>query len=569
MNTSVDIEIPGFGEQKNFISSLRLRRKFLVLVFGIVGFVLPMIYGFVNDFPVPHVQDEFGYVVGADTFANGRLTNPTPAFYEHFESPHLLFAPSYASKYPPMQSLFMVAGQVLFGQPIFGIWLSCGAAAAALFWMLLAWTKPKWAVLGTILMILLIGITSYWAQSYWGGMVAFTGGSLFFGGVRRNFDKLSVGATLLMILGGIILVNSRPFEGFVTMVPALVVLFIYLLKDKENSLSLKLRRVVLPAFCLTAVALSGMLYYNFKITGSALTLPYSIHQSQYHPAALFVFQSPNPEAAKGHPRLRKLYAEISNPPILKDLYSFGFSETIYLRPFYGFVFLFLFVPYFLLSPPLIVFLYFAAVPLAYKDRRLLLIVSSIVFTFACMSLAAFWDLYHYAAPITCCFYVLLVEGFRRLTDLINREGKKSQKNLAYVLIVVLIGSSIAYPQLVEPTFAKGGYSSQIGSSLETLKLDKATTLEIPKRATYFKAAMEKAVETLPGKYIAVVSYASNYSVHDEIVYNKADIENAKLVWAYDLGEEKNAALLDYYNDRKILRVKISGSQIEIIPQPSN
>lgn len=569
MNKSASLDFSDIYEKKSFVSSLYLRKKFLVLCFGIIGFVLPLAYGFVNGFPVPHIQDEFGYVVGADTFANGRLTNPTPAFYEHFESPHILFAPSYASKYPPMQSLFLAAGQILFGQPIFGVWLSCGAAAAALFWMLLAWTESKWAVAGTVLMILLIGITSYWAQSYWGGMAAFTGGSLFFGGVRRLFDKLSIGATLLMVSGGVILVNSRPFEGFVSMVPALVVLFVYLLKDKENALSLKLRRVVLPAFCLTVVALSGMLYYNFRVTGNALTLPYSVHQNQYHPAALFIFQSPNPEAAKGHPRLRKLYAEISNPPVLKEFYSFGFPETIFLRPICGIIFLFLFVPYFLLTPPLIVFLYLAAIPLAFKDRRLLLIVVSIIFTFGCMSIAAFWDLYHYAAPITCCFYILLVEGFRRFTDLVKRDGKKSQKTFAYILIVVLIGAALAYPQLVEPTFANNNYSNQINSSMQTLTLDKPSTSAIPERATFFKVGLEKVIEKLPNKYIALVSYDSGYSVFDEVVYNKADIENSKLIWAYDLGEEKNAALLNYYKSRKVLRVKISGSQIEIIPQPSN
>ena len=569
MNKSLSLEFPITGEQNSVVSFLYLRKKLLVLCFGIVGFVLPMIYGFVNGFPVPHVQDELSYCVGADTFANGRLTNPTPAFYEHFESPHILFVPSYASKYPPMQSLFMAIGQVLFGHPIFGVWLSCGAAAAALFWMLLAWTETKWAVLGTVLMILLIGITSYWAQSYWGGMVAFTGGSLFFGGIRRLFNKLSIVATLVMALGGTILVNSRPFEGFVTMVPALVVLFVYLIKDKENLLVIKLQQVILPAVCLTTIALSGMLYYNFKVTGSLLTLPYSVHQNQYHPAALFVFQSPNLEAAKGHLRLRKLYEEISNPPILKDLYSFGFPETIYLRPLYGFVFLFLFVPYFLLAPPLIVFLYFVSVPLAFKDRHLLLPLVSILFTFGCMSMAAFWDLYHYAAPLTCCFYVLITKGFHCLMDSLDKECKKLQKTFAYVLTIVLIGSSIAYPQLVESTFANDSDPNQISSSIETLKLDEPTTLAIPKRATYFKAEMEKAIEKLPGKYIAVVSYGSDYTVHDEIVYNKADIENAKLIWAYDLGEEKNKVLLSYYNNRKILRIKISGSQIKIKPLDSN
>ena len=80
--------------------------------------------------PRPAIQDEFSYLLASDTFASGRLANPTPALAEHFETLQELIRPVYASKYPPLSGLVMAAAQKLTGQPWVGVWLSMGVLCA-------------------------------------------------------------------------------------------------------------------------------------------------------------------------------------------------------------------------------------------------------------------------------------------------------------------------------------------------------------------------------------------------------------------------------------------------------
>jgi len=160
--------------------------------------------------PTPGIHDEFSYLLLGDTLAHGRLANPTHPMWRSFETFHVLWFPTYASKYPPAQGAVLALGQLL-SHPWIGVLLSAAAMCAAIVWMLQAWMTARWAFLAGALAAMKLCIVCYWMNSYWGGAVAAFAGALVLGALARILRRPTIALSALLGTGIAILASSRPY----------------------------------------------------------------------------------------------------------------------------------------------------------------------------------------------------------------------------------------------------------------------------------------------------------------------------------------------------------------------
>src|SRR5581483_3619013 len=230
--------------------------------------------------PVPFISDEFSYLVAADTFASGRVSNPTHPMWVHFETFHVNFQPTYHSKYPPAQGMVLGAAEALTGIPWLGVLVSTAAMCAAIFWMLCGWMPGGWALLGGLWAVAHYFGGHYWINSYWGGAVAASGGALVLGTVPRIVRNLRVRDAILLATGMSILANSRPYEGLLLATGTVILLAVGLARRRVPATTL-MRQVAVPAAVVLSATAAAMMYYFWRTTGNPLLMPHEWHAEQY------------------------------------------------------------------------------------------------------------------------------------------------------------------------------------------------------------------------------------------------------------------------------------------------
>ncbi len=484
--------------------------------------------------PLPFVHDDFSFLLAADTFASGRLTNPTPAMWAHFESFHITMNPSYMSMYFPAQGLLLAASKVLFGHPWVGILIVDALMCAALCWMLQAWLPPTWAFLGAMLAVLRLGLFSYWINTYTGGgFIAALGGALVLGSLPRLLRNVRLRYALLLAVGAVILATSRPYEGFLLCLPVSLYLGRWLLFGKNRpSLAVVCRCAVLPVLLLiTAGAWMG--YYDYRVFGKPLTLPYTLNRATYAVVPYYVWQSARPEPAYRHAVMRDFYTEVETRTVkeshsISGYLSFAAKKVVLSLSFYsGFA---LFIPLIMLRR-------------VFLDRRIRFLVVCVLIVAAGMAIENFL-IPHYLAPFTAAFYAIGLQAMRHLRTWtpfgqpIGVASVRSAVLLCFVLAIVRICYQplhLSVPQWPVTEWAAMWYG--------------------PDHYGTARTQIQQQLEMLPGKQLVMVRYSSGHNSLEEWVYNSADIDNSKIIWAREMSAADNASLLRYYHDRNIWLVQ--------------
>jgi len=475
----------------------------LVLTLGLRAALLPW-------FPIPEpvAHDEFSYLLAADTYAHGRLTNPPHPFWQHFETFHELMQPTYISKYQPLQGLVLAFGQKFFGQPWIGVYLSAGLGCAAICWMLQGWIAPGWALLGALLFALR-AVDVLWMDAYAHGALPGIGGALMLGAVVRIWRKGQFIHSITWAVGISILALSRPYDGVVLGCATSAILLWFWFKAR-TPLRTACLRFGLPVLIVLTLCAAGIAYNDFRVTGHPLSLPYQLHEQQYAMSSIFRMMPLRPEPLYHHAVMRQFWAgrtvdqwrSARAHPLLVYLVDFHTIASFYF-PLWPLLIPILICPYDLET--------------AEERVTVFLLLVMVLMITALIVIQA-----HYVAVFAGVLYLRFLHSLTRLRRW-QPWGKPVGRTLGVLLVGLLVGDfcSMAFG-LIHNRF----YESPRHSVMQT-------------------------IQKQPGQHLVLVRYAPDHDSNYEWVFNSADIDASPVVWAREMSPEQDRPFLEYYRNRKV------------------
>jgi hypothetical protein len=536
------------------LARLARHRALAIALVGLVASLVAVSTSLLLGIPRPRVHDEFSYLLAADTFAHGRVTNPTHPMWKSFETIHVIHQPSYASKYPPAQGLLLAAGTVLGGRPVVGVWIGAGLACAAISWMLMAWMPPRWAVLGGLLAATHLTILE-WGHGYFGGPIAATGGALVLGASQRLSRRPKAADGLLLGLGLAILANSRPYEGLALSLLALAPLLVSLARRDARG-RLETLRAIVPAALVLVPAFAMMGYYNARVTGHPLRMPYVVHERTYATAPVFAWQPMKPSPPYHHKAVRDLH-EGWEAKIAEEVHTArgllsAWRERVSLygdRHFPAFAAPFSLAPLRMLAVALPVVL--LQLPMVARSRILghprMRVPLLILAGFGVALMLETFTMHHYFAPALPLVFLITVQSMRYLR-LWKHDGKPLGRTLqraCLALYVVWLGLWVVHLRRSEAA----GWG--VGPNLR-------------QRADLIARLADDG-----GRHLVVVRYSPDHNAHAEWVYNDADLDHTPVLWAREMGPAETRELLRAFPDRRAWLLEADAHTLEVVPYPED
>jgi hypothetical protein len=165
-------------------------------------------------------------------------------------------------------------------------------------------------------------------------------------------------------------------------------------------------------------------------------------------------------------------------------------------------------------------------PWLWRDRKVRLLS---VLVAACLLavIAVVWFEPHYAAPMAAAVFGIVVQAMRYLRRW-RWRGRAVGIGLtrAVVILAFALVPVRAWMSRHRPPDANDEHMG-------------------------YRARFAAELNQAPGEQLVIVRYSSDHDPGEEWVYNRADIDYAKIVWAREIRDEDIRPLLDYFRNRTV------------------
>jgi hypothetical protein len=489
--------------------------------------------------PVPTAagSDDFSYLLLGDTLAHGRLANPVHPMHRFFETVFVLQEPSYSSIYPLGPALPIALGKFVFGNPWPGVAISIGLFCALCYWMLRAWTSAEWALLGGTLAVIEFGPLNHWMNSYWGGGVAAIAGCLMFGALPRLRETWRKRDSAILGLGVGLEFLARPYESMFLAFAAMLFLVPALAHAAERRW---IPRAALVSIACVLPVIGLALLHDKRVTGEWTKMPYMASREQYGVPTSFTTQpNPEPRRALTHEQDLVFRGQAWVHGDQTDSVASWLERLPKRIRFYRF---------FLLTPLYLVLPFFL---LALREFRF----QWVLFTILLMAIGSNFYVYffpHYIAAEAGLMVLIAVTSLDRLSRVTIR-GVDSGADAARL---------IAFFCFAHFAFWYGLHASA-NQELESAMWRYETWDTINGGDPDGRIAIDRELAQLPGKQLVFVRYGPRH-VFTEWVYNGAEIDGQRVVWARDLGVE-DEVLRRYYPDRTAWLFEADATPLKLVP----
>jgi hypothetical protein len=277
------------------------------------------------------------------------------------------------------------------------------------------------------------------------------------------------------------------------------------------------------------------------VFGKVSTPPYKVDRETYAVVQHFLWQPLQPEPVYRHRIMRDFYtgSEIGSEMrwYRDETRSVaGLLEANGIKLLAAAVFYFGFA----LLPPLLM------IPWALRDRRIRFLTVTGIVVVAGLAMETFF-LQHYLAPATAILYALLLQCMRHLRTR-GRSGLFLVRAMPVLCVALAILRVFAQPLNLDIGRERSITYSWYG----------AAPLGVE------RARVSRELESLPGRQLAIVAYAPQHMLNDW-VYNAADIDTSKVIWARQMDPASDRELLNYYKDRQAWLVEPDSNPPRVSP----